>query len=57
MRNQIKGGALSKGPGAPKDVTVEEECSRTASFISRHTWSKPWSPGVGEMVQGPCHVC
>lgn len=57
IRNQIKRGHYLKGQEpAPKEVTTEEECARSASLFSHATWSKPWSPSAGEMVQGLHHV-
>ena len=51
-----KRGALPTGTRAPKEMIIEEGCSRSSSLISHATWSKPWSPSGDEMVQGLCHA-
>lgn len=57
IRDQIKKEHYLKGQEpAPKEVTTEEECSRSALLFSYATWGKPWAPSAGEMVQGLHHV-
>ena len=57
IRGQIKRERYLKGQKpAPKEVMMEEECSRSALLFSYATWSKSWSPSAGEMVQGLHHV-